>query len=88
MNAVAGSFESNMPQEQIAALVKMQLSDMAQWTVSSYTTGGTSMYAETFSMPGQELYVIELDPAAVEEAKQLIQEVFATSTEMASSNKG
>ena len=39
------------------------------------------MYAETFSMPGQELYVIELDPAAVEEAKQLIQEVFATSTE-------
>ena len=88
MNAVAGSFETNMPQEQIAALVKMQLSDMAQWTVSSYTTGGTSMYAETFSMPGQELYVIELDPAAVEEAKQLIQEVFATSTEMASSNKG
>lgn len=29
--------------------------------------------AETFSMPGQELYVIELDPAAIAEAKQLIQ---------------
>ena len=40
--------------------------------------------AETFSMPGQELYVIELDPAAIAEAKQLIQEVFATSTENAS----
>ena len=76
MNAVAGSFETNMPQEQIAALVKMQLSDMAQWSVSSYTTGGTSMYAETFSMPGQELYVIELDPVAIEEAKRLIHNIY------------
>lgn len=76
MDAVAGSFETNMPQEQIATLVKMQLSDMAQWSVSSYTTGGTSMYAETFSMPGQELYVIELNLVAIEEAKRLIQTIY------------
>lgn len=78
MNAISGSFETSMPQEQIAALVKMQLSDMAQWTVSSYTTGGNGMYAQTYSMPGQDLYVIELDPAAVGEAKRLIQEVYGT----------
>lgn len=78
MNAVAGSFETSMPNDQIAALVKMQLSDMAQWNITSYTTGGTSMYAETFSMPGQQLYVIEPNPAAVEEAKQLIQNVYQT----------
>ena len=78
MNAISGSFETSMPQEQIAALVKMQLSDMAQWTVDSYTTGGNGMYAQTYSMPGQDLYVIQLDPAAVGEAKRLIQEVYGT----------
>lgn len=76
MNAVAGSFETSMPEDQIAALVKMQLSDMAQWNIKSYTTGGTGRYAETFSMPGQQLYVIDLDEAAVEEAKKLIGEVY------------
>lgn len=76
MTAISGSFETNMPEDQIAALVKMQLSDMAQWNITSYTTDGASMYAETFSMPGQELYVIEPDPAAVEEAKRLIQNIY------------
>ena len=78
MNAVAGSFETNMPQEQIAALVRMQLSDMASWNITSYTSDGTSMYAETFSMPGQQLYVIEPDSNSVAEAKRLISEVYGT----------
>lgn len=81
MNAVAGSFETNMPNDHIAALVKMQLSDMAQWNVTSYTTDGHSRYAETYSMPGTELYVIDLDPACIEEAKRLIQEIYNTETQ-------
>lgn len=76
MKAVSGSFETSMPQDQIAALVKMQLSDMSQWNIKSYTTGGAGRNAETFSMPGQQLYVIDLDAAAVEEAKKLIGEVY------------
>lgn len=76
MEAVAGSFETSMSQEQIASLVKMQLSDMAQWSVTSYTVDGHSMYAETFSMPGTELYVIEPDYATVETAKGMIQEIY------------
>ena len=76
MNAVSGSFETNMPDDQIASLVRMQLADMAQWEVTSYTSTGTGMYAETFSMPGQQLSVIEPDPASVEEAKRLIQELY------------
>ena len=76
MNAIGGSFETNMPDEQISELVKMQLSDMSQWNISSYTTNGTSRHAETYSMPGQSLYVIDLDEKAVEKAKELIQEVY------------
>lgn len=77
MQAVSGSFETNMPKEQIAALVKMQLLDMAQWEVSTYTTQGTGMYAQTYSMPGQELYVIEPDEASVGEAKELLNRLYA-----------
>lgn len=64
-----------MPEDQIASLVKMQLTDMAKWNITSYTVSGTGMYAETYSMPGQELYVIEPDQATVAEAKTLIREV-------------
>ena len=78
MDAIAGSFETNMPEDQIASLVKMQLTDMAKWNITSYTVSGTGMYAETYSMPGQELYVIEPDQATVAEAKTLIREVLGT----------
>lgn len=78
MKAVAGSFETNMPEDQIAFLVRMQLSDMAEWNVKSYTASGESQYAETYSMPGQELYVIVPDQTTIEEAKTLIREVYGT----------
>lgn len=76
MEAVSGSFETSMTQEQIASLVKMQLLDMARWNVASYTVDGHSMYAETFSMPGTELYVIEPDYATVETAKEMIWRIY------------
>lgn len=75
MDAVSGSFETSMPDEQIAALVKMQLSDMSGWDIVSYTTSGPSSYEHTFSMPGRSLYVVNLDQASIDEAKRLIQEV-------------
>ncbi|MGL6197850.1 MAG: LCP family protein [Lachnospiraceae bacterium] len=81
MNAVSGSFETSMPQDQIAALVKMQLSDMAEWNVTSFAPTGTSMRAETYSMPGQSLYVLELSDESVNEAKELIANVYAGSGE-------
>ena len=58
MSAVAGSFETNMPQEEISRLVKMQLSDMASWNITSYTTVGQVSSAETYSMPGVMLSVV------------------------------
>ena len=62
-----------MPNDQIASLVKMQLSDMAQWSITSFTAEGTGMYAETFSMPGQELYVMVPDEESIERAKGVIE---------------
>jgi len=75
LEAISGSFETNMPSDQIASLVKMQLSDMAEWTVTSYTTTGANLRAETYLMPGRKLSVIDLSDEAIAEAKKLIQEV-------------
>ena len=75
MNAVAGSFETNMPQEEISRLVKMQLSDMASWNITSYTAVGQVSSAETYSMPGVMLSVVLPDENSVTEAKDMIRDV-------------
>lgn len=88
MRAVAGSFETNMPEEQIAYLVRMQLSDMSDWNITSYMVSGQSRYAETYSMPGQELYVIVPDEKTVNEAKTFVRKVYGTDAESGGADEG
>ncbi len=75
MDAVGDSMQTNMPEKVITGLIKMQLTEKIDWSVSTYTTRGTGAYRPTYSMPGQNLYVILPDPASVEEAKALLSEV-------------
>ena len=65
MHAAAQSFETNMPQEHIVALIKMQILGGQSWEISSFTPEGTSSYQPTFSMPGQNLYVILPDEQSI-----------------------
>lgn len=87
MRAVAGSFDTNMPEDQIASLVRMQLADMSSWDINSYTVSGESASAETYSMPGQNLYVIIPDESDVNNAKEMISEVYGTNDESSGSNE-
>ena len=43
----------------------------------TYTAQGESAYRETWSMPGQELYVILPDQTSVEQAAALLEETLA-----------
>ncbi len=72
MQGVSGSFETNMPKDQINKLVQMQLKDMAEWKVTTHTTTGTSRRATTYSMPGSSLYVIDLSQDKINESKEMI----------------
>lgn len=66
LGAVEGCFATNMPYEDISALVKMQLNDMATWNITSYSVTG---YGDTLPCPtagGQALSV--LVPSEEEEA--------------------
>lgn len=75
MNSVSESFETNMTTEQIQALVKMQLSDMASWNIVSHSVVGTGSKAKTYSSPKLNHYVMIPDQDSVDEAKALIKKV-------------
>lgn len=70
LEAAGEHLETNMPKEHLYGLAAQQLGDPGPWTVETYTAQGESAYRETWSMPGQELYVILPDGASVEEASE------------------
>ena len=80
LNAVADTMITNMPYEDISSLVKMQLSDMSGWNITSYSVTGYGGTEECYSMPGQALWVMWPDYDTVNVAKDLIAQVMAGQT--------
>ena len=73
LDAVSDSFVTSLSQNQISALVRMQLSDFAEWTIERYTVTGTSgSRTKCYSAKGQKLYVMKPDEASVAKAKEMI----------------
>jgi LCP family protein required for cell wall assembly len=74
MTAVSDSFQSNMPRDHIAHLVRMQLADLRGWNISSFSASGSRSMGQTFSMPGHMLSLINIYDQSIEEANRLISE--------------
>ena len=77
MNSLQGMFQTNFQMEQIAQLVKMQLSDMSSWNVQSYAVTGSGSSKITYSMPGQYVYVMVPHEKTVAYGSQLIDRVLS-----------
>lgn len=75
LKAVEGHFLTNMPYEDISALVKMQLRDMSGWNITSYAVSGYGDTQQCASMPGWDLWVMQPEQADVDAAKAMIQQV-------------
>ena len=75
MKGIAGSFQTNMPEEQIVSLVKMQLSDRRDWETESYTSAGINARRQTYSIPGRELFVILPDKKSVAAGQARLREI-------------
>lgn len=80
LNALSGSFDTNISTSDITSLANMQLSDMAQWTIESYNLDGQTGGGYTYSYPSQVLSVMYPDESTVETAKQKIQAVLTGQT--------
>lgn len=72
MNQMSGCFITNIPDDKIASLIRMQLGDMASWDVQSYSVIGNGDYKTTYSLPSKELYVMIPDENSVDKAKEQI----------------
>lgn len=76
MDAASDCFVTSFSQDQISALVRMQLSDFAEWDIESYTVTGTSSSStKCYSAKGQKLYVMKPDDSSVSKAREMIASV-------------
>ena len=86
--AVADNFVTSFSSGQIAALVRMQLSDFAAWDIQNYSvTGSSSSSTRCYSAQGQKLYVMLPDEASVDGARALIQSVLSGEAAPAASSE-
>ena len=75
LDSLEGMFVTSLQSTDISMLVKMQLSDMAQWDVNTFAVIGTGGSEKTYSMPGSYAYVMYPNEESVAQAKDLIQKV-------------
>ncbi len=72
MSSMEGMFVTSMSSDEIASLVKMQLSDMSSWDIRTYAVTGTNGSSTTYSTPNTTCYVMIPDDDSVEKAQELI----------------
>ena len=71
LESVEGMFQMNIPTELITAMMKMQLSDMAQWNIITYSATGTNSMEPCYSVTGMDLSVIIPSQSSVDKAIRL-----------------
>lgn len=77
LESMKGTFATSVPQEVITNFVKMQLNDMAQWSVVSYAVTGTGASRTTYSSPNFYAYVTLPNQETVDHASDLINRVLS-----------
>lgn len=75
MKSLEGMIATSFRTEEISALVKMQLSDMASWNIHSFAVTGSDGMEITYSYRGEELYVMWPKEDMVKYAGMLVQRV-------------
>lgn len=76
LNALEGSFETSIPYDLLSALIREQLDKGGDWDIESYNVNGSTDFQVPYSL-GEEAYVMQPDETTVEEAKALIQRIYA-----------
>ena len=75
LKSLEGMIATDFSTDDLSKLVKMQLSDMAQWNVLTYAVTGYGGNQTTYSMPGLASYVMHPNQSTVDYGSQLIQRV-------------
>lgn len=77
LNSLSSTFQTSMTEADIQKLIKMQLNDMAKWTITGNSLNGTDGYEYTYSTPNEKLYVMNPISSTVTKTIELIDKVYA-----------
>ena len=77
LDSLSGLFRTNVTMDEIGALVKMQLNDMASWSILAFSVTGEGDSQKTYSSPGHKAYVMHLDEKLVSYASVLADRMMA-----------
>lgn len=75
MDSIEGMFMTDLTDGDIAALVKMQLTEQSEWNIKSYAVSGEGGSEYTYSAPNSLAYVMYQDESMVDHASELVQKV-------------
>lgn len=75
LNAIDGSFETNMTYDEVTSLVKSQLTNASSWTIDSVNVGGENGMDYTYSMGDTKLYVTYPNYDEIERVQKEINKV-------------
>ncbi len=72
LSSIKGKFITNISDDDISKLIKMQLKDNSSWQINSISVNGTDSYDYVYSYKKTKLYVMKPDYETVEAAKDKI----------------
>lgn len=72
LNAVDGSFATNISTNKITSLINMQLDKMPSWEIENLSLNGSDSYELTYSYKKQELYVMIPNEETINEVKDAL----------------
>ncbi|MDP3306579.1 MAG: LCP family protein [Erysipelotrichaceae bacterium] len=72
VSSVAKSIDTNLDPADLQKLIALQIDKGIDWKFSSYHISGTESRRETYSIPGQELFVVLPSSESVENIKEVI----------------
>lgn len=75
LDSLQGMFVTSLTAEEISDLVKMQLSDGADWNIRSFAVKGYDAGGYTYSMPGYVAYYMKQNANSIRQAVDLMQRV-------------
>lgn len=77
LDSLQGMFKTDVTTNEISAMVKMQLTDLASWNVQTFAVTGNGASKPSYSSPGHNAYVMIPHENVVEYASELVDRVLA-----------
>lgn len=75
LEKISSKIETNIPEKDILALLKMQINDNINWEIETNNLDGQNSSNYTYSYPNQKLFVMEPNVKSIEMSKTKIKEL-------------